>query len=201
MFFRRCSIGLASASVLLLASVGKMAAMSDDGVGPEDGRHTPVSVDDVVPDFEVTLEGRTWKLSELRQNKDMTADGTLVLTFWCSTCESCRLVEGDLEELARRYRGKAAVIAVDSNFGETREEVAAFAKKRGLTLPIALNASGSAADVFGVSATTTTAVIDSTGRLRYLGQFGDGGHAYAHDALEAVLAGKEVSTKSTRPKG
>ena len=166
------------------------------------GQHTKaIAVGDKVPDFEVTLDGRTWKLSELRKNKDITPDGTLVLTFWCSFCQSCRHIERDLDKLAIQYHGKAGVIALDASFGETRQEVEAFAKESGLTLPIALNASGSAADIFGVKSTTTTAVIDSAGTLRYLGQFGDRRHAFAHDALKAVLAGKEIAIKSTRPRG
>jgi len=166
------------------------------------GQHTKaIKVGDKVPDFEVTLDGRTWTLSELRQNKDMTPDGTLVLTFWCSFCHSCRDVERDLDKLAREYHGKAGVIAIDASFGETRQAVTAFAKKRGLTIPIALNTSGSAADILGVKSTTTTAVIDSTGTLRYLGQFRDRRHAFAREALKSVLAGTEIANKVTRPKG
>ena len=160
-----------------------------------------IKVGDKVPDFEVTLDGRTWTLSELRQNKDMTPNGTLVLTFWCSFCHSCRDVERDLDKLAREYHGKAGVIAIDASFGESRQAVTAFAKKRGLTMPIALNTSGSAADILGVKSTTTTVVIDSTGTLRYLGQFRDRRHAFAREALKAVLAGTEIGIKVTRPKG
>ena len=166
--------------------------------GPE---NRPLSVGDRVPDFEVTLDGRTWKLSELQGNRDMTLDGTLVLTFWCSFCHSCRDMEQELNRLARQYRRKAGVIALDASAGETRESVAAFAKDNELTMPIALDANGSAADIFGVNATTTTAVIDSTGTLRYLGQFQDRRHTYALDALKAVLAGKEVTISRTRPSG
>ncbi len=162
---------------------------------------TPMTIGEKVPDFEVMLDGRTWKLSELQENRDITPDGTLVLTFWCSTCDSCRDIERDLDKLAKRYQGKAGVIALDANFDETREEVAAFAKEKGLTMPIALNPSGSAADILGVDLTTTTAVIDRTGTLRYLGQFSDGRHAFAEDALEAVLLGKEITIKSTPPFG
>ena len=164
-------------------------------------KHGPVSIGDRVPDFEVTLDGRTWTLSELQKNRDLTLDGTLVLTFWCSFCHSCRDMEQELNRLAGQYRGKVGVIALDASAGETRQAVAAFAKKKELTMPIALNANGSAADIFGISATTTTAVIDSTGTLRYLGRFQDHRHPYAHDALKAVLAGKEVPVSRTRPSG
>jgi thiol-disulfide isomerase/thioredoxin len=162
-----------------------------DGSERTDQHSKSITVGDKVPDFEVTLDGRTWKLSELRKNNDITPDGTLVLTFWCSFCHSCRHVEGDLDKLAKQFQGQAGVIALDASFGETQQKVAEFATERGLTLPIALNASGSAADIFGVNSTTTTAVIDSSGTLRYLGQFRDRRHAFAHEALKAVLAGTD----------
>ena len=103
--------------------------------------------------------------------------------------------------LAKQYQGRVGVIALDASAGETAEVVAEFAAKHGLTVPIALNASGTAADIFGTGRTTTTIVIDSQGVLRYCGQFGDKRHAYAADALEAVLAGEEVRVKKTRHKG
>ncbi len=171
------------------------------GHSQSDGAAAKIAIGEKVPDFEVTLNGKVWKLSELRKNADITPDGTLVLTFWCSFCHSCRHVERDLDKLAKNNQGKAGVIALDASFGETAAEVAAFAEKRGLTLPIALNASGSVADLFGVNKTTTTVVIDREGKLRYLGQFGDRQHAYAEEALNAVLAGKEVPVERTRPKG
>ena len=93
------------------------------------------------------------------------------------------------------------MIALDASSGETRETVDAFAKKNGLAMPIALNASGSAADIFGVNSTTTTVVIDSAGTLRYLGRFRDRRNAYAHEALKSVLAGTEVAIRSTAPEG
>ena len=171
------------------------------GHGESSDAASKIAIGEKVPDFEVTLNGKTWKLSELRQNREITPDGTLVLTFWCSFCHSCRHIELELDKLAKNYQGKAGVIALDASFGETQEGVSAFAKEKGLTLPIALSADSSAADVFGVNSTTTTVVIDSTGTLRYFGQFGDRQHAFAEDALKAVLAGKEVTVKSTSPKG
>ena len=68
-----------------------------------------LAIGEVVPDFEVTLDGKVWRLSELRANKELTADGTLALTFWCSFCHSCRDVEMDLDKLASELKGKAGV--------------------------------------------------------------------------------------------
>lgn len=160
-----------------------------------------ISVGDKVPEFEVTIAGKKRTLSELRQDAALSEDGTLVLTFWCSFCHSCRDIEQRLDKLAKRYSGRVGVIALDASAGETTEVVAEFAKENGLSLPIALNPSGTAADIFGVQVTTTTIVIDSKGILRYRGQFGASGHAYAAEALEAVLAGEDVRVKKTRQKG
>ena len=154
-----------------------------------------------MPEFEVTLHGKRWKLSELQKNVSLTKDGVIVLTFWCSFCHSCRHIEHRLDKLAKEYKGKAAVIALDASAGETAEHVAEFAKDRGLTLPIALDSNGVSADIFGTRVTTTTVVIDSNGVLRYCGQFGGREHAFAEDALKAVLAGQEVPVKQTKHKG
>jgi peroxiredoxin len=166
-------------------------------------RKGTITVGAKVPDFSVqTLDGKTVKLSELRKDEKWTKKGVVVLAFWCSTCHSCRHVEHHLDKLAKDYDGQAAVIALDANAGETAERVAAFAKEKGLTLPIVLDPSGRTADVFGTEVTTTTVVIDGEGVLRYCGKFSDGDRAdYAEAALKAVLAGKEVAVKTTPHEG
>ena len=161
----------------------------------------PISIGDKVPNFEITIDDKKWTLSQLRKNTKLTNNGTIVLTFWCSFCHSCRDVDQSLNQLAEQYKGKAAVIALDASDGETTEGVNQFAKKKGLTLPIALNASGSAADIFGTKVTTTTVVIDKEGVLRYRGQFGSTGHPFTRDALEAVLHGQTVKVTETKHRG
>ncbi len=160
-----------------------------------------IEIGDKVPDFEVTIAGQTRTLSELQKDTAFTADGTIALTFWCSFCHSCRDVEHDLDQLATQHKGKVGVIAVDASFGETTANVAEFALKEGLTLPIAMNESGNVADIFGIATTTTTVVIDSAGVLRYRGQFGNKSHGYAADAIDAVLTGKEMAVKETEHRG
>jgi thiol-disulfide isomerase/thioredoxin len=152
-----------------------------------------VTVGEKVPDFSVrALDGKAVKLSELQKDKKRTKTGAVVLSFWCSSCSSCRRVEHHLDKLAKDYNGQAAVIALDANAGETAERVAAFAKEKGLALPIVLDPGGRTADVFGTEVTTTTVVIDGNGVLRYCGRFGQ-----AEAALRAVLDGKEVAVKTT----
>lgn len=155
-----------------------------------------VKVGDKVPDFSVhTLDGKSVPLSEL------AATSPIVLTFWCSTCHSCRDMEHLVAKLHKDYQGHAAVFALGANFDETAESVAACLKENGLSFPVVLDPSGDTADLFGVNKTTTTVVIDGNGVLRYRGQFRskDGGSAEA--ALEAVLAGREVSVTTTPHNG
>jgi thiol-disulfide isomerase/thioredoxin len=160
-------------------------------------REGAVAVGEKVPDFSLwTLDGKAVKLSEFQKDESRTKQGVVVLCFWCSTCSSCRRVEPHLDKLARDYQGRAAVIALDANAGETAERVTAFAKDKGLALPIVLDPDARTADLFGTDVTTTTVVIDGQGVLRYCGRFGPGDDA-AEGALKAVLAGKEVAVKTT----
>lgn len=159
----------------------------------------PLAVGDPVPDFAVRdLQGKTRLLSDLRKQ---TQSGIVSLTFWCSFCHSCRPVEARLDRFARDHKDQAVVAAIDASAGETAAGVAAFARKRGLSLPILMDTPGKAADLFGVKLTTTTVVIDGQGILRYRGQFLDGDQMLAGDALKAVLAGEPVTRKETPQRG
>jgi thiol-disulfide isomerase/thioredoxin len=167
-------------------------------------RQTPqgkdfVAVGKTVTDFPLRdLNGRSLRFIDLQKDAKRADKSVMVLTIWCSTCASCRRMEHALDKLAADYQGRALVVALDVNAGESPEKVRAFAKDAGLTLPILLNPDGHAADIFGTEVTTTTVVIDGDGMLCYCGRFSDGDkHAYAEDALRAVLAGKEVAVKTT----
>lgn len=159
----------------------------------------PIALGDRVPDFAIQdLAGKTRKLSELQQ---ANPKGLVSLTFWCSFCHSCRHMEARLDRLAASLKGQASVVAIDASAGETAEGVSAFARSKGLTVPILLDPKGEAADLFGVRVTTTTLVIDGKGILRYRGQFAQGAQGHAEDALKAVLAGKDVPATETVLKG
>lgn len=161
-----------------------------------------VKVGDKVPDFTIkTLDGKSIKLSELQKDQKQTKNGVVVLSFWCSSCHSCRHVEAQLAKLGKDYAGQAVVMALDANADDTAEGVAAFVKKKRLDLPVVLDQSGNSADVFGIKVTTTTVVIDGTGVLRYCGQFKAKSGASVEEALKAVLAGNEVAVATTPHNG
>lgn len=161
-----------------------------------------IKVGDKVPDFSITtLDGKTIKLSELQKDAKRTKNGVVVLSFWCSSCHSCRHYEAQLAKMAKDYAGQAAVMALDANADDTAEGVAAFIKKKTLDLPVVLDQRGHSADTLGIKVTTTTVVIDGDGVLRYCGQFKAKGGASAEEALKAVLAGNEVAISTTPHNG
>jgi len=154
----------------------------------------------LVPDFVVSdLKGRIRSRSELQ--KEANESGLIMLTFWCTSCHSCRDMERKLDKIAAEYQGKAAVFALGSNASETAAKINAFRKARGLTLPALLDSGAKVADLFGVKVTTTTIIIDNKGVLRYRGQFARGQQAFAEDALKALMAGKEVALPATQEFG
>ena len=169
------------------------------GHGARPSGKPKLAIGDRVPDFTVRdTQGKTLRLSELRKQ---TKSGIISVTFWCTFCHSCRDVEVRLDQFARDNKGQAVVAAIDASAGETAAGVTAFAKRKGLSLPILMDAPGTAADVFGVYVTTTTVVIDGKGILRYRGQFMDRNQMHASDALKAVIAGIPVTRQETPQRG
>ena len=58
---------------------------------PRPKREGVVTVGEKVPDFAVrALDGKAVKLSQLQKDEGRTKQGVVVLSFWCSTCSSCR---------------------------------------------------------------------------------------------------------------
>ena len=159
----------------------------------------PLAVGDTVPDVELTdLAGKPVKLSELRAR---APSGLVSLTFWCTFCHSCRMMDARFQKLADDHRGKAAVVGVDASAADDAKKVEDFAKAKGFTVPVVMDPAGKAADLFGVRVTTTTVLIDKAGVLRYRGSFDGPGGSHARDALAALLEGKDVAVRETPPKG
>src|SRR5262245_32988933 len=84
---------------------------------PTDVKHKDsIKVGEKVPELSVrTLDGMTVKLSELQKDAKRAKSGVVVLSFWCTTCGSCRRVEHRLDKLAKDYEGRVAVMALDAN--------------------------------------------------------------------------------------
>jgi peroxiredoxin len=154
-----------------------------------------VGVGQEVSDFELTdANGKDWKLSDLLKSGPK---GPAVLFFYCTTCGPCRLEEADFEKFYRTWKDKAEVRAIVGSRGEKAAAATAFNLKKGLSFPCVYDKTGKAAASFSAR-TTLTLVIDTNRVLRYMGPLNQDGRAYAREALEAVIAGKEVSAKEVK---
>jgi thiol-disulfide isomerase/thioredoxin len=132
--------------------------------------------------------GKAFRLGTLRRSDESTGK-IAVLTFWCTTCHSCRSIERSFDEKAKVYEGQGALfLAVDSNFTDSAQRVNRFLEQHELSFPVLMDSESEIARYFGAKLTTTTAVIDADGRLRYYGGFGG-----AEAAVRNLMAGEEVA--------
>lgn len=163
----------------------------------QDSKKKTVAVGQEVPDFELTeASGKDLKLSEFLNSG---AKGPVVLFFYCTTCGPCRLEEVEMEKFYRAFKAKAQIRAVVGSKGETAQKATQFNLKKGLSFPCSYDKSGQAATSFSAR-TTLILIIDKDRVLRYMGPLAQDGKAYAREALEAVLAGKEVAQKEVGDK-
>lgn len=113
-----------------------------------------------------------------------------------------------LQKLEREYRDKGVqFIAVNSGPNDTIAEMAAQAVEHGIELPFVKDFDCRVADAVGVTRTPESVVLDAQRTLRYRGRIDDqyrpGGQREKPtrtdlaEAIDAVLAGKEVAVATT----
>jgi peroxiredoxin/Spy/CpxP family protein refolding chaperone len=140
--------------------------------------------------------GKPFRLASLRATEESKGK-IVVLTFWCTICHSCRAIDSDFDRMAAEYKGRGVqFLAVASNYMESAERVNELVEENELSFPVLMDSQSRIARYFDAEATTTTAVIDAEGRLRYYGRFPE-----AEAAVRNLLAGEEVAIPETPPMG
>lgn len=161
------------------------------GHGPRDQREERAGrrLGEEVRDFTVTDNtGKSFRLGTLRRTDESTGK-IAVLTFWCTTCHSCREIERGFDTKVKEYQAQGVLfLAVDSNFTDNAKRVNRFLEQHELSFPVLMDSESEIARYFGARLTTTTAVIDADGRLRYYGGFQG-----AEAAVRNLMAGEEVA--------
>ncbi len=158
------------------------------------------------------------KMKSVDGNERTLADvkkpaGTLVV-FTCNHCPFAKMWETRIVELGNAYAAKGVgVIAVNANDPKVAEEDAfdvmqQRAKERAMQFPYVVDATSNVARAFGATRTPEAFLFDKDGKLVYHGAIDDNGQEpskvekpYLKDALEAVLAGREVPVKETKSIG
>lgn len=115
------------------------------------------------PEFSLPdLAGKSVSLSSFRGKP-------VLINFWATWCDTCRVEMPDLEALSRRADGKFSVIglSMDEN---AYKAVPPFLKERGITFPI-LIADQKVSASYAVRGLPAAFLIDAEGRIarRWLG--------------------------------
>jgi thiol-disulfide isomerase/thioredoxin len=199
--------GLILAAVLVLASVLGATSPSVPSAAP-----APVAVGSVVPK-DVTLTdiyGKTHSLADYRGK-------VVFIHFWSIVCPYEKLAEPKCIDIQKAYVDKGVVqIAINANQGELKGGGGApyaslrdHVEKAGVNFLVTVDPGNKITDLLGGQSTPHCFVIDRDGVLRYSGALdndprgtkGASAVSYVRGALDAVLAGKPVTTPTTEPYG
>ncbi len=138
--------------------------LSDDNAGQIDelpGVSLPESaaVGAPAPDFELNnLANEPVRLSDLRGK-------IVVINFWATWCEPCKVEMPFFEELYSSSQKKLEILAV--NFDEPSQQVQQFAEEYQLSFPILLDPGGNVQNLYRVRGYPTTFMLDEEGIVRY----------------------------------
>ena len=133
------------------------------------------------PDFTLpSLTGEPVQLSTLRGR-------IVVMEFWATWCETCRVTLPSLETFSRRYQDKGVTVLL-IDYQESASEVRRWAGRR-FTAPMLLDLDGRVTAQYRVRGTPTLFVMDRAGRLAVQHEGYEGGLEPAlAQVLDSLLA-------------
>jgi peroxiredoxin len=136
----------------------------------------------------------------------------ILVVFTCNSCPYAVDYEVRINELAKRYagkEGKVAVVAINCNTipADDLPAMKQRAKERNFAFPYLHDPSQQIAREYGAVRTPECFVLDRQRKIVYMGALDDHTdpakvqHHYAREAIEAVLAGKEIRQAESPPVG
>ncbi|AXG70112.1 thiol-disulfide oxidoreductase [Kordia sp. SMS9] len=169
-------------------------------------------VGDIVKDFSLkNVDGKMISMDSFEDAKGF------ILTFTCNTCPYSVAYEDRLIALDKKYASKGyPVIAINPNNpdvkpGDSFEAMITRAEEKGFTFPYMLDEEQKVYPQFGATRTPHMYVIAKTPKghqVKYIGAIDDNykdadavSKRYIEDAVDALLAGKEVKVKTTKAIG
>jgi peroxiredoxin len=182
------------------------------------GRHPPPAVTVVIepcamaalrlgdpaPGFSLPgTDGATYSLSDYRGQP-------LAVVFSCCHCPYVVAWEDRLNDVARDYAGRAALVAVNPNagyLGDGPDDMRQRAEEKGFVFPFLYDETQETATTYGAARTPEVFVFDADHRLVYHGAPDsdhtdpDGADPYLRPALDAALAGSTPAVQETPPVG
>ncbi len=188
-------------TLLAIATLCIATITSAQGINPGDG----------LPAAEVVLKNTNGKPTSV---KNAAGKNGLLVIFSCNTCPY--VVKN--EPIIKKTLGFAAahsIGAVVINSNEARRDgddsydaMAQYAKKQRFTVPYLVDENSKLADLFGANHTPEIFLFNSNMKLVYKGAMNDNPgnpkeykQMYIEDAINAMVAGKEVDPKTTKSIG
>lgn len=126
-----------------------------------------------------TIDGDTINLGDLCGKK------AVYLKFWATWCVPCRQQMPHFQRTFEIAGADLAVIAIDSGFNDSLEDVRAARRELGIAMPVVLD-DGQAGAAFNLRVTPQHVVIGRDGRIQYVGYLAD---AKLDAAVAAARAG------------
>ena len=208
--------GLAFSLLLMMCSVGARGAQepADAAPTPPSAAHPILALGSVAPDFSLPgVDGKTHSLS------DYASSPVLVVVFMCNHCPIAQMYEQRVQALTDDYRDKGvAVVAIQPNdpkairideldssdISDSLDEMKIrFEYKHWRYTYLYDGDTQSVTRAYGPQATPHVFVFDKDRKLRYEGRMDNNYRKElvktqnARDAIDAVLAGREVAVKHT----
>jgi peroxiredoxin len=88
----------------------------------------------------------------------------VLVNFWATWCDPCRLEMPDLQARAERFPDRLVILGV--NFDEPESDVRAFAEELRLTFPLLLDPGAEVQEAYRVLGYPTSVFVDETGIIR-----------------------------------
>lgn len=121
-----------------------------------------VNVGEVAPDFQVTTQnGSTFQLSDFRGQKPV------YVVFWNSWCSYCIKKTPRSEKLQEQFGDKIEIIAINTTWSDTPEEMRAFEARYQIKYAMAFDTGELVTDRFEVFKVPTEFIVDIDGVIRY----------------------------------
>ena len=175
---------------------------------------TPLPIGSALPHFELPgVDGETYSPADFEEAE------LLVVLFTCNHCPTAQAYEDRVARFRDEYEGRGvALVAISPNdplavrldelgytdLGDSFEDMKIRARDHGYEYPYLYDGeTQEASKAFGVLATPHVFIFDRDRTLRYQGRFDDSEvkEVTSHDAVDAVealLAGREVPRPTTR---
>jgi peroxiredoxin len=164
-----------------------------------------LKIGSTAPDFNLTsVDGKKYSLSSFNDKK------ALIVIFSCNHCPYVKAYEGRIKAIQKDYESKGVnVVAINSNEDvgypeDSFDEMIKRAKAENFNFPYLRDEDQSVARAYDATHTPEIFLFDNERKLTFHGKIDDNWqepnkvqNKYLRNALDELLAGKEISVPET----